>query len=257
MLLIKLVNLYLSLLLIFCEASSGELEKKIDEGRLSDRIYQSDYFYFISGDPNTKVNFSIGYELFKKFDIDLEYNQTMFWELQKKSKPFNDINFNPKIIKRKKISKNLIVDIGLYEHHSNGVDGQKSRSYDSTYVFPKYIIRNNKFTLYIGSKLRGFYRLSDFNRDIDNFLGYIEVSSSFSYILNQNTDHSFKINYSTSPGGTYDDLYQYGYHKLDIIYDTGKNGLPFNIHGQIYSGFGESLLNYNREQKSYRIGVSI
>lgn len=236
-------------------SSSGTLEKKLDR-KLFDRLYQSDYLYFLSGEPDTKVNFSFGFELSRKYKIDLEYNQTMFWELMKESSPFRDVNFNPKLVKKFN-SGDAVLDFGVYEHHSNGIDGINSRSYDSSYLYPKYLITLNQANIYLGAKGRVFYRVGDNNYDIDEYLGNIELSIASTFFFSDSRRKSLKLNISSSPGGDYRAPYKFGYSKVDIVFNPGWRDLPINIHAQVYDGFGESLLGFNERNTSYRMGVSL
>jgi len=236
-----------------CFASSNTLDKSFENSNKS--FFKSDDFYFITGDPNTKVNFAFGMDISKKYNIDFIFNQTMFWELEKDSKPFRDINYNPKIRKHFDF-KNFQFDLGLWEHHSNGRDGLESRSYDSSYVFVKYFSRFEDIKLYTGLKLRGFFRVDDENDDIEKLIGHLEFTSSFQYLLSDGGE-SVHLNIALGPGGDYRDLFRFGYQKVDIIFDPNWSDSTIKLHAQIYRGYGESLLDYNLKDSSYRIGLSL
>ncbi len=221
----------------------------------TDRMYQADYLYFISGDPNTKVDFSFGLILSKSLKLSFEYNQTMFWLLGEKSKPFKDINFNPKFVSKWDM-KFANLNFGIIEHHSNGKDSISSRSYNSSYVEAVRVFQLKSYDMSLGLRLRTFYSNDDLNKDIENYLGPVEISlKNTFYFIPHKKKYNLKFNLAVSPGGLEDDLFKYGYQKLDIIFDWDT--LPFNIHAQAYLGYGESLIEYNRKYKSFRIGLSM
>src|SRR3546814_9456676 len=71
---------------------------------------------------------------------DLAYTQRMFWDLESKSSPFRNIDFQPELIYITP-TVGLTGDIAMtvqagIRHESNGRDGPQSRSINSIYIAP-------------------------------------------------------------------------------------------------------------------------
>ncbi len=222
---------------------------------VDDKVYQAGYFSFLAGDPNTKVDFTYGIALNRKYNFLFEYNQTMFWELQSDSKPFRDINFNPLLVQELSFGS-FLVRLGLLEHHSNGKDSTISRSYNSSFIDLSGFSKTRSYKISYGAKIKTFYSLGEYNKDIVDYLGHIEFYVYTNFYRHQDSSiNEIRFNVTSSPGGEYDRLFKYGFEKIDLILDM-KN-IPINLHAQWYYGYGESLLQYDKRFNSIRVGISI
>jgi len=176
------------------------------------------------------------------------YTQKSFWQAynRKVSSPFRDTNFNPEIFYRMRLDdeflglKARILSIG-FEHESNGRAEPLSRSWNRVYGF--FVAEHGNLAL----ALKAWYRIPeaasvDNNPDITDFLGYGELYAG----------------------------YQLGEHRLSMMFRPAlvsgfRPGLQLDwsfpllgkLHGyvQYYTGYGESLIDYNHYNNSIGFGL--
>ncbi len=175
----------------------------------------------------------------------LGYQQKSFWDVYKKSCPFRETNYNPKVglvklwVNQKKITDGLWF---AFEHESNGRDKENSRSWNFfslTYFKPvgeKWQFLS-KIWLPIGD-------LSD-NADICSYRGYCSVRAS--YRANKNTF----IDVDLQPA--FKDKFT-GFIKLSLSFKISKNQNQF-LYIQYFGGYAEDLINYNKASNKLRIGI--
>ncbi len=178
------------------------------------------------------------------------YTQLAFWQVydQKRSAPFRDTNYEPELIltfvnNRKLAGMNLRhTDFGI-AHQSNGTIPPDSRSWNRIYA--KFFFDRDGFSF----TLKPWLRLHDSpsrndNRDIDRYMGYGEATISYgwknhilSVLLRNNVERknrgAVQVDYTFPLTNTVTGLLQY------------------------FSGYGESLLDYNRPNNRFSIGVAL
>lgn len=212
--------------------------------------------YFAYGQPSTKVQISFRSVLSDTIPINFAYTQIMFWELTENSKPFQDTTYNPEFFYRLNPSgdKWTSLDIGLWEHNSNGKGSEDSRSYNQSYIRGVYATQGNSWVSFVAVKLKLMYAFDDTNRDITRYVGPLDIDLRFAKFLDGALDHSELI-LSLSPGGKYaTDLSKGGYQ---VAVNFHVKGWHFNpaFYLQYYYGYAETLLNYNERVNSFRFGV--
>lgn len=184
------------------------------------------------------------------------YSQKSFWRVldQEESRPFRETNFNPELFWR------LLRpapswgawggDLGI-EHESNGAREPASRSWNRVYLAP--------FVEYgrLHAELKLWRRLSerakkspddtsgDENPDISDFYGYGELRLAYLTRWQHRAALMARWNFATDKGAV----------QLDYSVPTGTKNLF--VYGQFWSGYGESLIDYNRSLTRYGIGVLI
>jgi len=183
----------------------------------------------------------------------LAYSQISFWQAydSQNSAPFRDTNYNPEIFYRFKETDWGAGAIGGdagFEHESNGQRMPLSRSWNLLYLAPFY--HRDNWMVHV--KLR--YRLpedeketptspeGDDNPDITDYLGYSDIH--LYYML---------------PKGNQLHLTVQGY----LGTDKGNVSLDYSLPlprsssgyfwAHLFSGYGESLMDYNRSIN--RIGI--
>ena len=182
------------------------------------------------------------------------YTQESFWQLynRKESSPFRETVYNPELFYRWIANVDWLQDWGAdggLEHQSNGKSLPDSRSLNRLYVAP-FLVRGK--TLYY---LKLWYRLpekdktsptdaeGDDNPDILRYYGYGELQVQRQMF----TNHLAHLTLRGNPG-------------------TGKGAVGFNYSipssdGSVFyclnffSGYGESLIDYNRSITRIGIGV--
>jgi len=200
-------------------------------------------------DPGARVAKFIPYAS----NIYFAYTQTSIWDLGGESSPFRDTSYRPSVYYHwKESGKGLNPSswkFGL-EHESNGRDEENSRSLNIAFVQPHWDIdffNENKLTLM--PRIYAYLEKTD-NRDMHNFRGYVDWMARFGRedkliltgLYRQGTDG-------------------YAFGQLDLSYPIsdklfGRTG-SF-LHLQFMQGYGETLLDYNRDSNpQLRIGLSL
>ncbi len=175
----------------------------------------------------------------------LAYTQTSWWQTMQDSAPFRETNYQPELFMVMphfdKESFLKAYQFGLI-HESNGQDVPKSRSWNRIYA---------KAYTQLGSLIiapRLWYRLpedekGDDNPDIEEYLGYGDLELVYPWgahtfrILGR---HNMRFNDESRGAVT-----------LDWTFPLWEENLFGYI--QLFSGYGESLIDYNK--RSDRIGL--
>jgi outer membrane phospholipase A len=241
------------------------LAKPEDEPVLSSN--EPIYFIFGSGeDHGSDARFQVSFK-YRPFDpkgsmatylpflsnVYFAYTQTTLWDIGGDSSPFKDTSYRPSLFyKWMTNTKGLLpeeVRIGI-EHESNGQSGVDSRSLNIGYIRPMWSMdfpsgRRLSFLPKIYS-----YIEKDDNPDIQQYRGYAD----------------WQLRYGREDGLIATGLYRqgtkgYASGQVDISYPIsdrlfGRTGTF--IHLQLFSGYGETLLDYNQDRDTQlRIGLSV
>ena len=182
-------------------------------------------------------------------DLWFGYTQQSFWEAYNRaaSSPFRETNYQLEVMAVVPINKEIagfsfrFVNFGLI-HQSNGQTSTLSRSWNRIYT--ELGVDRGNFTL----NARQRHRLDNAksendNPDITDFLGYDDVNASC-----RNDGHEYSLmvrsNFGTHHGAA-----------------LAGWAFPFttNLKGyvQAFSGYGQSLIDYNYKQKSVRAGFTV
>ncbi len=223
--------------------------------------------YFVVGarnGANARFQLSFKYRLFDEEGVVVRhvpwlknfhfgYTQTSLWDLGSASKPFHDTSYRPSLFWQWRNGEGngwpQLWRAG-YEHESNGKDGLNSRSIDTLFVQPIWISGSEDETRFVfAPKFYGYLDKED-NPDIPSYRGYAdwhfrygrEKGWLFSALLRRGTG---------GHGGT----------QLDLSYPLREpvfSRVGGFLHFQLFSGYGESLLDYNlRRDTQVRVGFSI
>jgi phospholipase A1 len=248
------------------EQDSQELAKSEDEiFRYMDdlppfSIYKDNYFN--TGIPlnrgineetaDAKFQISIRHRLTKSrlpFNtfLYLTYTQKSFWDIYQTSSPFRDNNYNPGI----GLGRYIVVDNRLtgaaflqFEHESNGLDSIDSRSMNWIGFSGKYFISSH---LAVRFKVTLPFMLGEENSDILDYRGTGFFSADY-----KTSDNQWWFSGTYSP--------RKSVKALNLQLTAGyKISDKFNqyIFGELYSGTGDSLLDYKRKDTQLRVGICI
>ncbi len=190
--------------------------------------------------------------------LTFAYTQRVWWQVYSSSSPFRETNYEPEAFVTFPTPHAFDKEYGLkgirfgFVHESNGQDGLQSRSWNRLYVASIWQSDN------IFSKFRVWYRIpeekkknpadanGDDNPDITTYMGYGDITLSyisgkrhFTLLIRNNLQidnnkGAFKFSYS-SP--------------LAFAKDTF-------LYIKVFSGYGESLIDYNRYINKAAIGFS-
>ncbi|MDT8446512.1 MAG: phospholipase A [bacterium] len=186
--------------------------------------------------------------------IYFAYTQTSWWQLydQENSRPFRETNYNPEFflaLPPLDVWGEPWLHLG-YEHESNGGREPWSRSWDRIYA--RYGLD------WEGLRLRHkvFFRLpekakeypsdpkGDENPDIVEYYGINEVE----VILPLGDLEIYnKIRYNAAEGR--------GSNESNLTYPSGLPGIFLML--QYFQGYGESLIDYNRQVTKWSVGFSL
>ena len=176
------------------------------------------------------------------------YTQTSWWQITRTSAPFRETNYQPEIFLNF-ASPKYLEQIGVKNlkfgllHESNGRDGSNSRSWNRAYVQSDFVFGKLSISprawMVVGNK-------GD-NKDILKYIGHGDVRLSYNlnnYIFSlmlRNNLHFDKTN-----KGAAEISYMFP------IFSTGVYG-----YLQYFTGYGESLIDYNRHTDKFGFGFVI
>lgn len=191
--------------------------------------------------------------------IIFAYTQKVWWQLYSPSAPFRETNYEPEVFITFPSPDKLDRPSGLkgirlgFVHESNGRGGLQSRSWNRLYLGTIWQ-HGNLFT-----NLRFWYRISedeklsitdtdgDDNPDITDYLGYGDLNFSYLY-----GDHQFGLMLRNNFHFDGDNR---GALSLEWSYPLPNAEYSF-WYLKLFSGYGESLIDYDRHVNKLSIGLS-
>jgi outer membrane phospholipase A len=231
-------------------------------------LSEYDPMYFVVGGHDSysaKFQLSFKYRLFDQsagFGQDqpwlsglyFGYTQTSLWDLSEQSKPFRDTDYRPALFWRwQRTDDNARIDafqVGL-EHESNGGGVTGSRSIDTAFIRPEWRWKYaDGSRLDFTPKIYGYIN-KDENPDIDRYRG--NVDWRIRYDSGVNWIGTGVVRYANTAGR--------GSVLLDLsrrIRDLKFGPVGGYLHFQLFTGYGEELLDYNvRRSLQFRVGFAI
>lgn len=202
-----------------------------------------------------KVPLSYG-DMFTEGD-EIFFGMTLqsWWQIYSSgiSKPFRETNYQPEFfylapLSWKPFGANTGYAIGI-EHQSNGRSTEISRSWNRAYV--NFLFEKGDFAF----SIKPYYRFDedkkeyegdpdgDDNPDIMDYMGYFDAAMVYKYDELEFT-MLIRRNFATSKG-------------------AAELGFTFPLWGrlrgyaQYYTGYGESLIDYNHKQNRIGIGLAL
>jgi outer membrane phospholipase A len=191
----------------------------------------------------------------------LAYSQTSFWDIGGDSNPFFDTSYRPELLYLWEQSNpawlpgmtRFDVEAGL-RHNSNGRGGDDSRTINTVYVRPVFTFGDpgtgRGFFLAVAPELYEYLGALRDNPDAPEFFGYGNLR------LIAGWRGGLQLAAMGRLGSTWDK----GALQLDLTYPLRKltrNNLDLYLDAQFFTGYGESLLEYNQSTTSFRLGVAL
>ncbi|MFO7714774.1 phospholipase A [Desulfosarcina sp.] len=236
-----------------------------------DNLSVHEPMYFLLGvDPGldqSKFQFSFKYRLFSYqgyltekapwvTGFHLGYTQRSVWNLKRDSEPFEDTSYMPEafyLLPKIDLNVAAISAFGIqggFQHESNGKGGSDSRSTNYLYIKPIMGIHLvGPYHMKIAPKFYTYVENEDENNaDLADYRGYLDLAVGI-----------------MDPEGVGLNTHLWWARKgpsvqLDLTYPMtrllGKN-LNFYLQAQYYSGYAETLINYNQRHDAFRLGFSI
>jgi len=238
--------------------------------------YYADHFsghepiYFVIGGekPAAKFQLSLKYRLLndagplaRRFPflkrLHAAYTQRSVWDITSDSSPFYDSSYMPELL-----YESLAADTGRHngfhwlgysvgvQHESNGRDLNNSRSLNTIYIRPAIAFGDlDGWRLILRPKFLGYLGASSDNRDIRKFRGYSELRA----IFGRNNRLSVSVT------GRLGEDFDKGSAQIDVSYPTEFLTGNFAVYllAQYWTGYGESLLSYDRRSSTARFGFAL
>ncbi|WP_300536119.1 phospholipase A [Sphingosinicella sp.] len=183
------------------------------------------------------------------------YTQRMFWDLSQESIPMYDITFSPELFVRAVSpgstsvgSPMLGIQAGV-RHQSNGEDGADSRSFNTLYVEPSVGFGlGNGWTLTAAPRIWAYVGSKEGNERIARYRGYTGLTLD----LKQTDGLGIRADIQGNiEGGR-------GSAEVDVSYSLRQwTGLNLYLYSQLYTGYGEALIDYDERSTRLRFGIGI
>jgi phospholipase A1/A2 len=195
------------------------------------------------------------------------YSQQSYWQLFNStlSRPFRATDHEPELIYVFGHNRPLpggwtyrMSGAGLV-HQSNGQSLPLSRSWNRLYLMAaadKITSSGDRFTV----QAKGWQRLpepaaKDDNPDITNFVGRAEIAGTWSFDQGMGKDlttHTLGMTLRHS-------LKSQGRSSLQLEYlrSLGDANSSLRFHTRLFSGYGDSLIDYNRRRTVLSVGMSL
>ncbi len=178
----------------------------------------------------------------------LMYTQRVVWDVFKNSMPMHDFVFNPGIgLSKPLFSKDRFIGKAtlLIEHESNGRDGVESRSWNRISLGASIMIDN---WITVHGKVWIPIVDGENNRDI---LKYAGLWSNGVTINTPNKKFFFGVTLTKRAGWNLNFNTQ-----VDFGWRIWNNANQY-LYVQYYNGYAENLLDYNKFESMFRIGLVI
>lgn len=185
-------------------------------------------------------------------DMWFGYSQQSHWQVynQDNSRPFRATDYEPEIFITQPVTANLpfggrlrMLGIGA-SHHSNGQSDPLSRSWNRAYLmggaeWGKFAILPRLWT-----RISTEDDESDDNPDIEDFMGYGDVTFLYDLPSEQSISGTVRYNPKTDKGAL----------QLDYVYPLSNN---VNGYVQLFRGYGESIIDYNHKNTAIGVGIML
>lgn len=220
------------------------------------QIYQYKPMYFLMGHPNTKIEVSFRVELDRLIPLYLGYTQLMMWELLRKSPYFSDVDYNPEVFYRISLGgQDHWLDLGGFEHESNGKGGADERSWDRSYVRYHASFRMRAQTRLLWNvKAWVPYDYIRFNPDLLEHRGLWETEVTLIDFIAPSFEGA-ALKFRLYPGGRSFTHPLKGGQELTFRVKTITEASLLSYVAQIFHGYAENLRESRTSSWSFRAGI--
>ncbi|MHB1240276.1 MAG: phospholipase A [Gammaproteobacteria bacterium] len=178
------------------------------------------------------------------------YTQTSFWQAYNRSAFFRESDYEPEVFLEYSWQRPLpggwqwqLADLG-FVHQSNGQGGTLERSWNRVYLSGTLV--RQRWTVYLQAwhAIRGAGLLQH-NPDISRYLGYGKWRVTY---------HRGRQSFSLMSRNNLTSGFSRGAWKLSWSFPLVQK---LNGYVQVFSGYGQSLLEYNHRTTAVGVGVAI
>lgn len=181
--------------------------------------------------------------------LGMSYTQRSWWQAfnRSASSPFRETNYEPQLFVGWATDYQwgdwTLRDIETgFNHQSNGRSDPTSRSWNRIYA--RLMAQNGNFQ----AQIKPWYRIpesssKDDNPDITKYMGYYEAQVGYEW---GESVFTAKGHYNWNTG--------YGGGELGWSFPMTKT---LRFYTQLYSGYGESMIDYNFNQTRFGVGIML
>ena len=177
-----------------------------------------------------------------KYSLNASYTQLFYWQFYTKSQYFRETNYMPALFISDNFQPNWLASLGV-AHQSNGRGGPLERSWNRLFLTisfsgKRWLIRLKPWILIFKQESSDLH-----NQDIAHYLGNGEVVLAYKY-----HQQAFSVMFRN--------VLESGFSRGAV-----ELGYQFPIYGklsgyvQLFSGYGQSLIEYNHYTNSAGIGI--
>ena len=228
--------------------------------------------WFAKSDKHNQVKFQISFRYYLISNIYFGFTEKAVWDLQDidRSSPFQDANYNPEIFYQYKNKDGIfglksfdLLKLGI-EHESNGKSKESgfSRSWNRVYIqtvfdFSSWFKLDLKSWIIIDKLIQSMNIVDKElfeNNDIGQYYGNFDLKLIFSLHENLNLELLLR------KGNNLD--FKKGSLQLGIDFRIPigflvKNNINPRLYIQVFNGYGETLISYDKYQLKYRAGIML
>ena len=190
----------------------------------------------------------------KKMDLWFGYTQRSFWQLYdtENSSPFRETNYEPEILLNFRTDFKPLglrfINVGL-NHQSNGCSEPNSRSWNRGVA--NFGFEKDNLVLVLNTWLRiPESDESDDNSDIERYMGYGQAWIYYFFKFGRQSDYTHRLGFMFRNNLLFDN--NRSSVQLEGSFQVLKNTC---LYIQYYSGYGESLIDY--DEYIDRIGAGV
>jgi phospholipase A1 len=177
----------------------------------------------------------------KDSDLEMAYTQLSYWQVYASSQYFRETNYEPELFVQK-FYKNWLVRTGV-EHESNGRGGLYERSWNRAYLTTQYSGVDWLVSLKIWTLIFPAESVDLHNPDILHYLGRDQLE-----LAKKCGNFEFAVEAQNLESGL-----TRGFIEPTVSYQLTKH---MAAYGQFFSGYGQSLIEYNHRTQSVGVGIS-
>nr|WP_294813519.1 phospholipase A [uncultured Sphingomonas sp.] len=233
------------------QSSTGSSAGFLDRFEAHEPIYGA----FGTGDAGGKLQMSFAFRPFaedaplKLGNLRFAYTQTMFWALNQPSGPFRSTTYSPEVYADVPVDETTKVALG-WRHDSNGRG--MADSIDVNRIFGRV---EKSFDLGGDWRLdvapQAWFYVGRFGTapDVKDYLGYTALTAAIQQKDGIKIALTGRGNFETGRGGA----------ELFASYPLAPigGGIGFYLFGQAFTGYGEALDDYRRNDTHARIGIAL
>jgi phospholipase A1 len=178
------------------------------------------------------------------------YSQLSYWQAYNQEAFFRSTDYEPELFLANELNFKIYKDFALNffnigaEHQSNGFGNSLERSWNRIYL--EGVASNGNFMM----SVKPWCIIHDYswrahNPDIGSYLGYMQLLFAYKY-------EKCVVNFRTYGLGVHGGRHTSG--ELDLSFPLTDY---LNGYFQVFSGYGQSLIEYNHRTNSAGIGIAL